>query len=98
MSRIDYDDAYANAAYIPNADDFITRWQTDASAFRSDMLEQQRAELDTAYGQSKRQTYDVFHPEGEAKGTYWRRFESLCMADIGGGLINPIGHIFRMVH
>lgn len=39
MSRIDYDDAYANAAYIPNADDFITRWQSEASAFRSDMLE-----------------------------------------------------------
>ena len=40
MSRIDYDDAYANAEYIPNADDFITRWHSDASAFRSDMLEQ----------------------------------------------------------
>ena len=69
MSRIDYDDAYANAAYIPNADDFIMRWQSEASAFRSDMLEQGRGELDIAYGQSKRQTYDVFHPVGEAMGT-----------------------------
>ena len=82
MSILDYDDAYANAAYIPNADDFITRWQSEASAFRSDMLEQGRAELEIAYGQSKRQTYDVFHPEGDAKGTlvfvhggYWRRFD-----------------------
>ena len=94
MSRIDYDDAYANAAYIPNADDFITRWQSDASAFRSDMLEQQRAELDTAYGQSKRQTYDVFHPEGEAKGTlvfvhggYWRRFDKSYWSHFSHGAL-----------
>ena len=94
MSRIDYDDAYANAAYIPNADDFITRWQSDASAFRSDMLEQQRAELDTAYGQSKRQPYDVFHPEGEAKGTlvfvhggYWRRFDKSYWSHFSHGAL-----------
>ena len=94
MSRIDYDDAYANAAYIPNADDFITRWQSEASAFRSDMLEQGRAELEIAYGQSKRQTYDVFHPEGYAKGTlvfvhggYWRRFDKSYWSHFSHGAL-----------
>jgi hypothetical protein len=64
MSRIDYDDAYANAAYIPNADDFINQWQSEASVFRSKLLKEGRADLDISYGSTKRQAYDVFHPEG----------------------------------
>jgi len=94
MSRIDYDDAYANAAYIPNADDFITQWQSEALAFRSAMLEQERAELEISYGESKRQSYDVFHPEGEVKGTlvfahggYWRRFDKSFWSHFSNGVL-----------
>lgn len=94
MSRIDYDDAYANAAYIPNADDFIARWQSEASVFRADLMKQERAEIDISYGPSKRQAFDVFHPAGAAQGTlvfvhggYWRRFDKSYWSHFSYGAI-----------
>ena len=49
---MELDDAYANAAYIPEGDSFPTKWETDAVVFR-DMTE--GAELDLAYGPAARQ-------------------------------------------
>jgi acetyl esterase/lipase len=94
MSRIDYDDAYANAAYIPNADDFINQWQSEASVFRSKLLMEGRADLDISYGPTKRQAYDVFHPEDKPKGTlifvhggYWRRFDKSYWSHFSKGAL-----------
>ena len=53
---IDYDDAYANAAYIPNAEGFIETWTHEAEAFRAQALAQGRAEIDIPYGSSARRT------------------------------------------
>ena len=52
---INYDDAYANAAYIPNAEGFVETWAQGAEAFRARALAQGRAELDIPYGSSARQ-------------------------------------------
>lgn len=94
MSRIDYDDAYANAAYIPEADGFIEEWQNDAHAFRTDLISKKRADIDVVYGPSKRQVFDVFHPVGEAKGTlvfvhggYWRRFDKSYWSHFATGAL-----------
>ena len=37
---IDYDDAYANAAHIPNAEGFVEKWVQEAEAFRAQVLAQ----------------------------------------------------------
>lgn len=74
------DDAYANGAYIPGADGYVTGWQADAAAFRDDMGA--RATLGQSYGPSDRMALDLMQPEGTAKGTlifvhggYWLKFD-----------------------
>ncbi len=73
------DDAYANAAHIPQAAQYPPRWTDDAAAFRSAMGA--RADLGVSYGPSTRQAYDLFHADAPAKGTmvfvhggYWLKF------------------------
>ncbi len=77
------DDAYANAAYIPDADMFIQRWTEEAAAFRQAMSLQRRARLGLMYGHGTRQTFDLFLPAGEpvgllvfVHGGYWLRFDN----------------------
>ena len=81
-SRDEADNAWANAAYIPDANSFLERWASEASAFRETLLSQGRAKLDQPYGDRERQAYDLFLPEGSAKGLlvfihggYWIRFD-----------------------
>jgi len=78
---MDYDDAYANAAHIPNAADYPARWAAAAQAFRKDMLAAGRAHLNLSYGPSDRQAVDLFLPDCRPKGLlvfvhggYWRLF------------------------
>lgn len=78
---MDWDDAYANAPYIPGADAYPDRWAADAAAFRDWLVREGRAELGIAYGPSDRQRFDLFRPEGASKGLcifvhggYWLKF------------------------
>ena len=79
---MDYDDAYANAPYIPGADDFITRWQAQAEAFRQRLSLNGRARLGLMYGHGTRNAFDLFLPDGPSQGLvifvhggYWLRFD-----------------------
>ncbi|MCC5988412.1 MAG: alpha/beta hydrolase [Pararhodobacter sp.] len=70
---------YANADFIPGADEFPLRWRADAAALRDGLGERARSGL--AYGQSARQRYDLFLPEGVPRGLmvfihggYWLAF------------------------
>ena len=94
MIKIDYDDAYANAAYIQNADQFITDWTADADNFRQDLLSQGRAKLNVPYGDSERQACDWFLPSGAPKGTlvfvhggYWLRFDRSFWSHFAKGAV-----------
>ena len=58
---MDFDDAYANMAHIPNAKSFITKWPERAAAFRANWPQKQ---LDIAYGDDPRQRFDLFLPDG----------------------------------
>jgi len=87
---MDMDDAYANAAYIPDAETFPPRWAVAAGVFRDSLGA--RAELGLAYGDSERQRFDLFHPEGAAKGTvifvhggYWRAFDRSNWSHLAAG-------------
>ncbi|MDW4498983.1 alpha/beta hydrolase [Sulfitobacter sp. D35] len=86
------DDAYANAAYIPRAEEFPPRWQAAAASFREALGP--RAETGVRYGESDRQVYDFFHPDGVAKGTlifvhggYWKAFDRSDWSHLAEGAL-----------
>jgi acetyl esterase/lipase len=83
------DDAYANAPYIPGAEEFPPRWAEQAALFRAELGEQ--AELGIAYGPSARQAYDLFRvpaPKGTlifVHGGYWLKFERARWSHFAAG-------------
>lgn len=88
------DEAYANSAYIPDGESYYARWTDQAAVFRGVHAD---AELGVSYGDCTRQSYDIFHPSGSAKGTvifvhggYWlasgpRDFSHLAAGAVAGG-------------
>lgn len=86
---MELDDAYANAAYIPEGDSFPTKWETDAVVFR-DMTE--GAELDLAYGPAADKSLICFARKAKRRGCL-----SLCMVVSGGCSTKAIGPIWRRV-
>ncbi len=87
---MDYDDAYSNAAYISDADDYPPRWAAESRAFREDLGD--RAQCGLPYGDGPRQTFDLFQPEGQAHGTvifvhggYWRAFDASSWSYLAAG-------------
>ena len=58
----DWDDAYANGIYIPNADDIAAKWEVDAAAYKADMTAKGRVMLDVPYGPHEREAMEIFLP------------------------------------
>ena len=86
--QIDWDDAYANMPYIPEGEAYPARWAAAAAEFRAGA----RAELDLPYGAHPRQRFDLFRPEGEARGLavfihggYWLRFDKSLWSHLAAG-------------
>ncbi|OED46400.1 esterase [Rhodobacteraceae bacterium (ex Bugula neritina AB1)] len=89
---MELDDAYANGAYIENADAFPPRWAASAEDFRNSLHE--RARLDIPYGTGARQAFDLFLPEGTPKGVlifvhggYWQAFDKSSWSHLARGAI-----------
>jgi alpha-beta hydrolase superfamily lysophospholipase len=87
---VDWDDAYANAAYIPGGDGYPPRWEALAQAFRAEMGGRMREGL--AYGPHPRQRLDLFLPEGAPRGLvvfvhggYWRAFDRGTWSHLAAG-------------
>mgnify|MGYP000474699060 CR=1 FL=1 len=87
---MELDDAYANAAHIPGADSFPPRWEREARGFVEALGA--RARLGIAYGDSARQAFDLFLPEGTAAGLtvfvhggYWLRFDRSYWSHLAAG-------------
>ncbi|HSG55953.1 MAG TPA: alpha/beta hydrolase, partial [Paracoccaceae bacterium] len=88
---MELDDAYANAAHIPGAEAYPGKWTALASEWRAAQTD---AELDVPYGAGERQRYDLFHPEGAAKGVvifvhggYWLRFDKSYWSHLAAGAV-----------
>lgn len=86
----DLDDDYANAAYIDGAEAYPPRWADSAQAFRDSLGD--RAQLGLSYGSGEREAFDLFVPEGAAKGTlifvhggYWRAFDRSSWSHFAAG-------------
>lgn len=87
---MDWDDAYANSAYIPDADAIAAGWTHDAAAFRAAA----RGQCDIPYGISPRERYDLFLPEGTPGGLfvfihggYWMAFDKSSWSHLAGGAV-----------
>lgn len=83
----DWNDAYQNGAYIPDAEAIAVGWAARAAAFRA----RQPAEV-VAYGTGARQFLDLYRPPQTPKGLtvivhggYWHKFEGRTFAHLAAG-------------
>lgn len=90
MTRAELDDAYANGAYIAGAAAFPGRWAAQAAAFRDGC----QCRIAVAYGEHRRACFDLFEPEGPAKGLlvfvhggYWKAFDQSDWSWIARGAV-----------
>ena len=90
--RSEADRAYANGAFIAGAEGYPPRWEAAAAGFREAMGA--RARLGLAYGAGARQRFDLFLPEGEARGLlvfvhggYWLAFGRETWSHLAGGAV-----------
>jgi hypothetical protein len=85
---IDWDDAFANMAYIPNADALPDRWAANAAAYRASGVR-----LDEhSYGDHPRERFDMIWPDGPVKGLavfvhggFWIRMDKSYWTDLAEG-------------
>ncbi len=91
---MDLDDAYDNVGHIPDAMAYPPRWSDVAQAFRDNLQAEGRAALGVPYGETERQAFDLFLPEGTAIGTvvfvhggYWRRFDRSYWSHLSAGAL-----------
>jgi acetyl esterase/lipase len=80
--------AYDNAGAVPGAAQYPARWAVAAEAFRATA----RMEAGLRYGPGPRQAFDLFHPEGTARGLvvfvhggYWLRFDRSVWSHLAAG-------------
>jgi arylformamidase len=88
----DWDDAYANAPHIADADMFPPLWAARAAEFVSERAG--RARLDLAYGVGERQRLDLFLPDRTpvglvvfVHGGYWMRFDKSIWSHLAEGAV-----------
>jgi arylformamidase len=89
---VDYDRAYANGPFIPDAETFPPRWIREAAAFRAALG--QRARTAIPYGPKKRNRFDLFLPEAAPQGLlvfihggYWLRFDREMWSHLAAGAV-----------
>jgi len=94
MPDMDYEAEYNNRARVPEYEQIFLRWAREAENYRADALEDGRAELGLAYGDTPRQTVDLFMPAGSAAtplvlfvhGGYWRSLDPSLFSHVARGL------------
>lgn len=84
--------AYANGAFIPDAETYPPKWADAAEEFRKIEDALGRAMLNQRYGDHPREEYDLFLPNGPAKGTlvfihggYWMAFGRESWSHLAAG-------------
>ena len=93
MAAIDYEAEYNNRARVPEHPEIFARWSRNAELFRAEALKAGRAELGLSYGDTPRQSLDLFLPEaGEAAplaifvhGGWWRSLDPSFHSHVARG-------------
>ncbi|SFR45228.1 Alpha/beta hydrolase family protein [Yoonia tamlensis] len=85
---MEFDDAFANAAYIADGARYPDKWAAQAAQFRASA----RHEPDIPYGAGARLRFDLFHPVRPARGVvvfvhggYWRMFDKSYWSHLAAG-------------
>jgi arylformamidase len=94
VAAIDLEAEYNNRARVPEHEEIFVRWAYEAELYRADMLEAGRAELGLSYGDTPRQTIDLFLPAaGEnaplaifVHGGWWRSLDPSMFSQMARGL------------
>jgi arylformamidase len=94
MADMDYEAEYNNRARVPEYEQIFLRWAGEAENYRADALKEGRAELGLSYGDTPRQTVDLFLPPGSAAaplalfihGGYWRSLDPSLFSHMARGL------------
>jgi len=94
MAAVDYEDEYNLRARVPEHPQIFAQWARDAEDYRAETLKRGRAELGLSYGDTPRQTIDLFLPEAGAAaplalfihGGYWRAFDPSSFSHMARGL------------
>jgi arylformamidase len=90
---IDYEAEYNNRARVPDHPEIFARWAREAEDFRAEAMKERRAELGLQYGDTPRQTIDLFSPKGAAEaplalfihGGYWRSLDPSLFSQAARG-------------
>ena len=93
MSAIYYEVEYNNRARVPEHEEIFARWAREAEFYRDETLKKGRAELGLSYGDTPRQTIDLFlADQGEAAplavfihGGWWRSLDSSMFSQMARG-------------
>lgn len=92
---IDYNVEYNNSARVPDKDDIVRAWTTDAAVWRRDLSAAGSAEIDLAYGPHPRHRFDLFKPEIDRNGPlavfihggYWQSLDNKSFSHCARGLV-----------
>jgi arylformamidase len=93
VPAIDYEVEYNNRARVPEYEEIFARWTREAEFYRAETLKKNRAELGLSYGDTPRQTIDLFlSAAGEnaplaifIHGGYWRSLDSSMFSQMARG-------------
>jgi arylformamidase len=91
---IDYEVEYDNRARVPEHPQIFAKWARDAEDYRALAMQERRAELGLAYGESPRQLIDLFSPRPDVTsplalfvhGGWWRSLEPSMFSHMARGL------------
>jgi arylformamidase len=91
---VDYEVEYDNRARVPEHPEIFARWTREAEDFRAEALKAGRAELGLSYGDTPRQSLDLFFPavlEGApvaifVHGGWWRSLDPSLFSQMARGL------------
>ncbi len=90
-SGINWEDAFANAAYIDGGAGYPDTWAARAAAFRASA----NGQCDLSYGADDRETFDLFLPDSPPKGLsvfihggFWLAFGKSDWSDLAQGAVN----------
>lgn len=88
----DWDNAYTNGANIAGGSQWPEAWAGPAQAYRARLSAEGRAHLGLAYGERPRNQFDLFLPEGEARGLvvfvhggYWHSLDNSFWSHLAAG-------------
>jgi arylformamidase len=93
VSAIDYEVEYNNRARVPEHEEIFARWTRDAELYRAETLKAGSAELGLSYGDTPRQTLDLFLSRGGENaplaifihGGWWRSLDSSMFSQMARG-------------